>query len=118
MIDLQDVRLPNWARWAKVRPHYSSCRSLEHKYKSPQTWHEVEPKTEIDLLDAVVIEKALVHPAFPKRAREIIKYCYLMPHLHPMKVCRKLGIRNGEIDMELRNAINMLANRLKANAHK
>lgn len=113
MIDIQD-RLVNWARWAKVRPKYSTCRSLEHKYKSPQTWHEQEPRIEVNILDAVIIEKALVNIAFPKRHRELIKYAYLYAGINPMKICRKLGIRNGEIEMELRLAISMLENRIKA----
>ena len=113
---MQDTenRLHNWARWAKVRPKYSTCRSLEHKYKSPQTWHAEEPRVEVNILDAVVIEKALVHPSFPRRYRELIKYVYLYPGINPMKICRKLGIRNGDIDAEVRYAILMLENRLKS----
>ena len=105
-------RLINWARWAKVRPHYATCRSLEGKYKAPPTWHPPEPRIEVDTLDAVVIEKALTNPTFPKKSREIIKYSYLTPFIHPMKISRKLGIKNGDIESELRYAINMLENRL------
>lgn len=111
MSDIQN-RLENWARWARVRPHYAKCRSLEGKYKAPPTWHPPEPRIEVDTLDAVVIEKALVQPSFPKKSREIIKYAYLYSGIHPMKICRKLGIKNGDIDAELRTAIMMLENRL------
>lgn len=111
MTDLQN-RLHNWARWAKVRPHYATCKSLEGRYQAPPTWHAPEPKVFVDTLDAVVIEKAITNPSFPKKAREVIKYSFLTPFIHPMKICRKLGIRNGDIESELRVAINMLENRL------
>lgn len=114
MSEIQD-RLENWARWARVRPHYSSCKSLEGRYKAPPTWHPPEPKINVDTLDAAVIEKALVNPSFPKKARELIKYSYLYPQINHMKMCRKLGIKNNDIDGELRMAILMLENRLRVN---
>lgn len=117
MTEIQE-RLVNWARWARVRPHYSSCKSLEGRYKAPPTWHPPEPKIHVDTLDAAVIEKALVNPSFPKKARELIKYSYLYPQINHMKMCRKLGIKNNDIDGELRMAILMLENRLKIKAEE
>lgn len=54
------LRIRNWARWAGG--HFGSvghCASIEHRYRSPQHWWPEQPKTEVDLFDAVVVEKAI-----------------------------------------------------------
>lgn len=53
-------RLTNWARWA--REHHGSighCASIEHRYRSPQHWWPEEPRMEVDLADALTVERAV-----------------------------------------------------------
>jgi hypothetical protein len=69
-------RLFNWANWARVAKFSpSSCKSLESRYKSPQAWNPPEPRTIIDILDAIKVEKAIV--SLPRRDINIIVYAYL-----------------------------------------
>lgn len=51
-------RLTNWARWA--RDHNGSighCASIEHRYRSPQHWWPEDARIEVDLADALAVER-------------------------------------------------------------
>lgn len=53
-------RLDNWARY--FRDHSTStshCRSIEHRYRSPQCWYPEDPIIPTDSHDALRIERAL-----------------------------------------------------------
>ena len=53
-------RIQNWARWARENSRsIGHCASIEHRYKSPQCWYPEEAKIPFDLLDAVLVEKAV-----------------------------------------------------------
>ena len=105
-------RLDNWSKWARTSRHYRVTPSLEGRYKCPPSWHPREPKVFIDTLDAVVIEKALVNPSFPRKSRELIKYAYIESGKPIDVACRKIGINKRNFDDELQTAIRMLHNRL------
>jgi hypothetical protein len=54
-----ELRLRNWTRWARQgHGTVGHCSSIEYRYKTPQCWWPEEPRTEIDLLDAILVERA------------------------------------------------------------
>ena len=111
-IETTRERLENWKKWARTSRHCRITPSLEGRYKAPPTWHAPEPKVFIDTLDAVVIEKALVNPSFPRKSRELIKYAYIESGKPIDIACRKIGINKRNFDEDLETAIRMLHNRL------
>ena len=111
-IETTKERLDNWKKWARTSRHYRVTPSLEGRYKCPPSWHPPEPKVFVDTLDAVIIEKALVSPSFPKKSRDIIKYAYI-ESAKPIDIaCRRIGINKRNFDEDLETAIRMLHNRL------
>ena len=73
-----DLLLVNWVRWART-PHLSMnrCKSLEHRYRSPQTWHREDLKVDIDILQAHKVEDAVV--SLNPSSRILIVYYYITP---------------------------------------
>lgn len=114
MSDLQNTldRLDNWKKCYRDRKHYRVTPSLEGRYKPPPSWHPPEPKLFVDTLDAVIVEKALVNPSFPKKARALIVYSYMHPFIPLPIACRKIGINQRHFEAELKTAVNILHNRL------
>ena len=111
-------RLFNWSKWAKshiVIP--ISCKSLEALYRPPPCWHAPEPRTNIDLLDAFVIEKHLIQ--LPRREMNIIVYNYITSWKNFDHFCSKHKIRGSKLatksqqfEIDLQRAENMLNNLL------
>ena len=102
-------RLENWARWSRytrIRP--ASCKSLESKYKSPQIWHQPEIKIEVDLLDALKVEKGLV--SLPRRCMDLLVYSYVKSNRDFDIVCSKLKIK-GQKNMSKSDAFAIEQNR-------
>lgn len=104
-------RIENWARWARNRRHrFEHCRSLEHKYRSPQIWHPPGPRPpEVQLFDALEVEKAVTQ--CPKKYRTIIINHYVKA-TNPAVTCRIVKIRFTDYDASLNMAISLLADKL------
>ena len=101
--------MSNWERWIRVhKVEPVRCVGLESKWKSPQVWQGVEPKCEINLLEAVAVEKIICQ--LPERNRMAIKawHVYRMP-AHIMR--RKLAER--DIGLLMRTSWIMVHNNLK-----
>lgn len=108
-----DSILGNWTRWAKSGAQQGNrCKSLEHRYKSPQSdhWSPPEPKTQIDVLSAERVEAVVV--ALPIKSRRLVVYHYLTPYVSIFVACRAAGVKVGNYDEQLRIAVNKLKNRL------
>lgn len=87
-----NARILNWATWArdhKIIP--ISCKSLEASYKSPPVWDYPQLKAEIDILDAIEIEKILTAPTFPKANMACIVYSHIYPWLNFQAALRKIN---------------------------
>src|SRR5476651_2171992 len=53
-------RLENWTRWARdFGGSVGHCASVEHWYRSPQHWFPEEPHVDLDLHDALKLERAI-----------------------------------------------------------
>lgn len=87
------TRILNWATWArdhKIIP--VSCRSLESKHKARYAASEyLVTKVELDLNDALQIEKVLTSPTFPKAHMATIVYVYVYPWLNLNAALRRIN---------------------------
>jgi hypothetical protein len=111
-IETTKERLENWKQWARNKKHYRITPSLEGKYRPPPSWNPPEPSIQVDINDALKVEKVLVSPTFPSKSRNLIIYAYITPQLDIHYVCRKLGINKRNLEADLQTAINILHNRL------
>lgn len=89
-------RLYNHSRWARTSQFSTaSCKSLESRYRSPQHWH-IEPiKIPIDILDAFVIEDALIQ--LPKYNLKLLIYCYISSGYNYDSFCKKNKIKGTKL---------------------
>lgn len=84
-------RLENWQRWVAVRlPSWVSPIWKLVKSNGRQ-WHTPEYRPNCDILDAMLIEKAVYK--LPEKHRAAIRWVYVYKH-HPAKECRHLGVTN------------------------
>lgn len=100
-------RLANWANWARGKAQYDHCRSIEHRYKTPQIWETTYPAISVDILDALKVEKAIIR--LPECSRVIL----VMHHLYradPRITSRKAGLNWHRYDQHLDHAEKMLQN--------
>ena len=87
-----NARILNWATWARDRKIIPvSCKSLESRYKSPPVWDYPHLKAEIDINDAIEIEKILTSPTFPKANMACIVYVNIYPYLNFHAALRKIN---------------------------
>lgn len=97
-------RIRNWARWA--REHSGSighCMSIEHRYRSPQCWWPEEARVEVDLADAMAVERAV--RAIPIEFQK--PYVWFVVYFGQKREA-------GQIPMELKNIlVRILARRYK-----
>lgn len=100
-------RLDNWARWAIEKPHYQHCRSIEHRYKTPQTWEAQAPRMEADWKDAVIVERAII--ILPPASKIIIVGHHLY-RSDPRAISRRAGVNWNGFNNHLRYAESMLHN--------
>jgi len=75
------AQLKNWGNWARLRPHYGHCYSIEHKYIHPQYWHwyPQEPRVEVDQLSALAVERTMRHIPYLHRLALKLLYVYRLP---------------------------------------
>ena len=104
-------RLVNWGNWARVKPHYHHCASIEHRYRSPQCWYPPEPRPpEPDLFDALAVERTMRH--LPQKHRESLFLRYVC-RLSPEAVRRKMRVPLEDMWLLLDAARVMVINRLE-----
>ncbi len=99
MTDIE-ARLNNWQAWGKDKLHYQKCKSLEGNYKPPPVWEAPHLRTEIDLKDALEIERAVIK--LPEKHKMVLVTAYMYKHLlingRFNKTCNIIGIsRKAEV---------------------
>ncbi len=101
--------MTNWERWVRVRKHEPvRCVGLESKWRAPDVFDGTQPQCEINILEAVEVEKIICK--LPERNRLAIKawHIYKMPS-YVMR--RKLAER--DIGLLMRNSWLMVYNNMK-----
>jgi hypothetical protein len=118
--ELKD-RLENWAKWCRDRssvrhPADGVCiplRSLERYYRPPPCWEPTVLIVEVDILDAVAIEKVIT--GLPIKNKAALKFAYVMPWANINIQLRKIGIRFNDYDDTVRLSECMVMNILSRN---
>lgn len=105
----------NWERWCRDRKAVPiKCVGLESKYKSPDVFDRAQPVCEINILEAVEVEKIICQ--LPEKNKKAIK-CWHILRLPPHVIRKKLYER--DIGLLMRNSWLMIHNNLlKNNLHK
>ena len=68
--------LLHWGRWLRVSNPQGQCRSIEHRYRSPQCWYPPEPRPEPpEEQKAQSIEKVM--RIVQKGPRRLLKFKYV-----------------------------------------
>lgn len=115
MIDeAQEKRLANWVRWCRSNPARAHCMSIEHRYKAPPCWEAPEPRFEVDILDAVLIEKAVI--GLPAMYKAALKYGYVMPWVDYWVQIKRIGCKSNDYETTIHKAMVMVFNRIIKNA--
>jgi hypothetical protein len=104
-------RLENHKRAFKDHKQYRITPSLEGRYKSPQCWEAREPSVQVDMIDAINVERAII--GLPSLYKAIHKYQYFTPFIPLPIFCRKNGIRIDQYAIEEAKAVRMIDNRLR-----
>lgn len=91
-------RLENWARWQRggspgnVHPMFRQYKAYMMKYREQEA-----PRTEVDQLDAVAVQKVMAH--LPQSHRLAVQWCYVQ-RSNPLRVCQALGVsKQGLLDL-------------------
>lgn len=93
-------RLDNWARWSHAHSHgtvgswlYKLClrMAIEHGKTITDGYREVEPRKEIDTLDAEAIERAITAGALHPLDQRLI-VAYWIEREDPRRTARRLDI--------------------------
>lgn len=82
-------RLLNWARWVTPRTSNSVSPMFRNYRSHAWQWHTPEHRETCDLLDAMVVEKAVGR--LPVTHREAVRWAYVYRCL-PYVACRELGV--------------------------
>lgn len=112
-------RILNWARWCRESKPKGHCRSIEHRYRSPQWghWDSTPPaiQGQIDLFDAHLLEDTvrLLH----WRQRLIVRLTYIK-RWQPGWICSKIGTNRKDYEESLYFALIALENELKLHTGK
>lgn len=104
-----DARLQSWARWVRVRPHGWQTAPMFRQYRSHAwQWHERVPRTPVNVLEAVEMEKAV--SALPDKHRAAIRFCYVWCG-SPGAFARVLGVSKAGLLQLIEEGRQMLVNR-------
>ena len=111
----------NWSTWARNRQIIPvSCKSLECNYKAPPMYDYPHLKAEIDLKEALWVERTLVNPTFPKASMAAIVYAHVYPWRRLEAALRKINgfkppryVKPQTFDDFLKDSQRILFNRLK-----
>jgi DNA-directed RNA polymerase specialized sigma24 family protein len=92
------ARLEAWASWVRVRPQGWQVAPMFRQYRSKAfQWHAPELKPQINIPEAVEMEKAV--SLLPEKHREAIRFCYVFPG-SPVVVAKRLGVsKQGLMDL-------------------
>lgn len=104
-------RLENWKRAFISHPHYRVTASLEGRYKSPQHWDAPQAKIDIDINDALSVERVVIK--LPALHKAILKYNYFTPFIPLQVFCRKNNLAARHFESELSTSIRMVDNLLR-----
>lgn len=100
--------IENWRRWAIGRSRQlSRCQSIESRYKSTDVFEGIQAKVQINIIEAVIIEKII--RTLPKKNKAAIK-AYHIQRLPTHVMRRKIGER--DIGCLMRNSWLMIKNLL------
>lgn len=95
------LRLEQWARWVKVRPHGWQVAPMFRQYRSKAwQWERPVPKAAINTLEVVAMEKQVSR--LPDKEREAIRWVYVFGG-SPAAMARHLGVSKAGL-MELVSA--------------
>ena len=101
--------MENWRRWATGRSNTRNCcMSIESRYRSTDVFDGKEARIQINILEAVVVEKII--RTLPKKNKAAIK-AYHIQRLPTHIMRRKLGER--DIGCLMRNSWCMIKNLLE-----
>lgn len=101
-------RLENWARW--VTPGRQSwVAPMFRLYKAPPQWEPQAFRPTCDMLDAMLLEKAVYH--LPDKHRAAVRWAYVHKG-GPLHACRGLGLTSEGLYRHLRDGRQMLLNLL------
>ena len=100
--------IDNWRRWLiSGNGGKHCCRSLEGRYISTDVWEGKQPTTQINILEAIEVEKIVV--LLPKKNKQAMKFYHIYRLPTPI-MRRKLGER--DIGCLMRNSWDMVKNGL------
>lgn len=104
--------MQNWERWVRVLKTVPvKCVGLESRYKSPDVFERIEPTCEINILEAVEVEKIICQ--LPEKNKKAIK-CWHILRLPPHVMRKKLYER--DIGLLMRTSWLMVMNAMKKQA--
>ena len=68
--------LLDWGRWSREHTIQGHCKSMEHRYRSPQCWYPQEPRPQTpDEMKATSVEHCM--RIVPKLSRKLLKFKYI-----------------------------------------
>ncbi|MFD0669709.1 hypothetical protein ACT80S_18465 [Ramlibacter sp. MAHUQ-53] len=82
-------RLTNWARYVAVRWAPTQAPIWRLGKSNSRQWHQPEPKTDIDAIDAMKIERAVRE--LPMIQREVLRWAYVHRN-GPIQIRKRLGL--------------------------
>lgn len=103
------ARLTEWARWVRVRPQGWQVAPMFRQYRSKEwEWATHAPREELNVLEAVEMEKAVSQ--LPEKHREAVRWVYVWCD-GPGATARRLGVtKAGLLDL-IQKGRTMLKNR-------
>lgn len=110
-------RLVNWAAWVRDRKGRGHCGSIEYRY-IPERLADAEIRRQeqtrevIDRIDALLIEKCVCATTFPQKHRKVLVEYYVYRSMHQV-IARKVKIRYRDVEEEIKNACNIVRNRVE-----
>ena len=103
-------RLMNWERWVRVRPHGWQVAPMFRMYQSKaRQWHAPVIQTPVDMLDAVLVEKAVA--TLPEKRRAAVRWWYVHAG-NPVAMARTLGVSKQGLADLVDSGRTMLNNRI------
>lgn len=107
------ARIRNWAMWCRSNPTRAHCFSIEHRYRPPAQWEAPDPHIEIDILDAAIVEKAVI--GLPVKFKAAMKYAHVMPWTPFWVQVRLIGCKGNDYAETVKRAEAMILNVLRRN---
>lgn len=81
------ARLENWARWCRGGSR-QSVSPMFRQVQADHTWTPPEPRADVDQVDALAMNRAVV--ALPEELRHATQWAYIIKG-SPAKACRQMG---------------------------